>query len=65
MTHRRPFLKPRAYIWKAEDKTETPGIGLMAGNQIRAHLSTAEAYALANQLVDLADRLEAAKEPSK
>lgn len=62
---RRPHLTPRPYTWKAKDRTETPGIGLMYGNQIRAHLAPAEAYALANRLVDLADRLEADKEPSK
>lgn len=63
---RRPRLKLRPYIWKSEDKTETPGIGLMHGLKVRAHLSPAEAYAMANRLVDIADSLEtAAKEPSK
>lgn len=60
----RPYLKARFWTWKA-DGTETPGIGLMYGDKLRAHLEPAEAYALANRLVDLADRLTAEKEPSK
>lgn len=60
----RPYLKARFWTWKA-DGTEIPGIGLMYGNKIRAHLEPAEAYALANRLVDLADVLTAEHEPSK
>lgn len=55
----RPYLKPRGYTWKAEDRTVVPGIGLMHGGKIRAHLTAAEAYELANSLVDLADNLDA------
>ncbi|RNL51585.1 hypothetical protein [Arthrobacter oryzae] len=62
VTAKRPYLKPRPYIWKDEDRTVTPGIGLMHGGQIRAHLTPAEAYELANQLVDLADHLESRQE---
>jgi hypothetical protein len=58
-TKHRPYINPRAYTWKAEDRTVTPGIGLMHGGKIRAHLTAAEAYELANRLVDLADRLDA------
>ncbi|MEV5052157.1 hypothetical protein [Arthrobacter sp. LAR12-1-1.1] len=57
-TETRPFIKPRTYIWKAADRTQTPGIGLMHGGKIRAHLTPAEAYDLANRLVDMADHLE-------
>lgn len=56
-TATRPYVKPRAYTWKAEDRTQTPGIALMHCGKIRAHLTAAEAYDLANRLVDMADTL--------
>jgi hypothetical protein len=44
----RPYLVPKKYVWKAEDQTVTPGIGLMHRGLIRAHLTLAEAYELAD-----------------
>lgn len=52
---KRPYLTPRPYIWKDEDKTETPGVGLMHGNRIRAHMTYTEARSLADFLHDLVD----------
>jgi hypothetical protein len=54
-TKHRPYIKPRAYTWKAEDRTETPGIALMHGSKIRAHLTAAEARTLADRIHDLTD----------
>lgn len=51
---RRPYLTARPYTWKSKD-TETPGIGLMYGGQIRAHLTPEEARTLADRLHDLVD----------
>jgi hypothetical protein len=56
---RRPYVIPKKYTWKSGDRTETPGIGLLYGTKIRAHLTAKEAYALADKLVDLADKLDA------
>lgn len=60
---RRPYLKLRAYTWKAADGTETPGVALTYCNQIRAHLTPAEARTMADKLHDLADRVESETTP--
>ncbi|MEW1986387.1 hypothetical protein [Pseudarthrobacter oxydans] len=52
---KRPYLKPKLYTWKAEDKTETPGVALMNGTQIRAHMTYTEARTLADRIHDLCD----------
>lgn len=51
---RRPFIDARRWIWKDGD-TQTPGIGLMHGNRVRAHLTWSEARNLADRLHDLVD----------
>ena len=55
---RRPFLEIRRYTWKAKDGTETPGVALKFGNQVKAHLTPAEARTMADKLHDYADRAE-------
>ena len=54
MTHR-PYLKARTWTWKDASGNETPGIGLMQGTSVRAHLTVTEARTLADRLHDLAD----------
>lgn len=55
---RRPFLEIRRYTWKAKDGTETPGVALKFGNQIKAHLTPEEAIRMADKLVDLSEQTE-------
>lgn len=57
----RPYLTARLWSWR-ESEHSTPGIGLFRGVELRAHLTPAEAYAMANRLVDLADKLQATNE---
>ncbi|MFJ6355420.1 hypothetical protein [Pseudarthrobacter oxydans] len=52
---KRPKLRPLPYTWKAENRTETPGLALMNGSQLRAHLTYAEARKLADKIHDLCD----------
>lgn len=60
-TPTRPALTARYWTWKDHDRNETPGVGLWSGNgRLKAHLTYAEARALADQLHDMADRLEGA-----
>lgn len=59
---KRPFLKVRYWTWKAVDQTDVRGIGLMYGDQLRAHLAPAEARSLADRLHDMADKLDSSKE---
>lgn len=54
----RPFLTVKPYTWRAPDGTRTPGIALRYGGLIRAHLTPAEARAMADQLHDYADQIE-------
>jgi len=56
--NRRPFLWARDYVWMNPDKTGTPGIGLMYGNKLKAHLTPVEARTMADKLHDLADKVE-------
>ncbi|WP_026548997.1 hypothetical protein [Arthrobacter sp. Br18] len=51
----RPYIKARSWTWKDHFGTETPGIGLMHGGSVKAHLTHAEARTLADQLHDLVD----------
>lgn len=51
----RPYLKARAYIWLDADGTGTPGVALMQGRTIRAHLTPDEARTLADRIHDLTD----------
>lgn len=56
---KRPKVHPQPVTWRAANKVRIPGIGLMRGANILAHLTPSECYALAIRLVDLADQLQA------
>lgn len=58
MSDKRPFLTIRPYTWKTPDGTETPGVSLKHGGQVKAHLTPAEARAMADKLHDYADQTE-------
>lgn len=53
---RRPFVTVRKWIWH-QGQTHTPGIGIMRGASVCAHLTPTEALALADHLVDMAEAL--------
>lgn len=57
-TQKRPYVTPRAWVWHQGDDLRIPGIGLMRGPDIRAHLTPTEARKLADRLHDLADKLD-------
>lgn len=56
---RRPMLKARVWTWKSTDIPDKPGIGLFLRNDLRGHVTTDEARALADMLHDLADQIDA------
>ncbi len=51
----RPYIRARPWTWKDRSGNETPGIGLMHGGSVKAHLTHAEARTLADLLHDLVD----------
>lgn len=51
----RPYVKARRWAWLDADGSSTPGVALMQGRTVRAHLTPAEARSLADQLHDLVD----------
>ena len=51
----RPYVKAQKYVWLSSDGTGTPGVALMQGKKVRAHLTAAEAASLADRLIDLTD----------
>lgn len=51
----RPYLKARTYIWLDADGSATPGVALMQGRTVRAHLTPDEARTLADRIHDLTD----------
>ncbi len=51
----RPYVKARPYTWLTPDGTGTPGVALMQGKTVRAHLTADEARNLADKLHDLTD----------
>lgn len=53
--YRRPHLTAQKRVWLDADGTRTPGIGLMRGANVHAHLTPLEARKLADRLHDLAD----------
>lgn len=59
----RPYVKARSWTWKDADANQTPGVALMHGFSVKAHLTPDETRALADQLHDLADTTE--QEPQK
>lgn len=52
---KRPNLTAKRRVWLDADGTRTPGIGLMRGANVHAHLTPLEARKLADRLHDLAD----------
>lgn len=52
---KRPYLTARKRVWIDPDGTRTPGVGLMRGADVHAHLTPVEARTLADRLHDLAD----------
>ena len=52
---RRPFVTAKKWAWLEDGGKRTPGIGLMRGGTVSAHLTPAEARTLADRLHDLAD----------
>lgn len=51
----RPYIKARSWTWHDADGTSTPGVALMQGRTVRAHLTPAEARTLADRIHDLTD----------
>ncbi|WP_028280264.1 hypothetical protein [Arthrobacter sp. H5] len=51
----RPYIKARTWTWRDRDGNQTPGIALMHGGSVKAHLTYAEALRMADRLVDLTD----------
>lgn len=58
--NRRPSITARKRAWFDRDGTRTPGIGLMRGEIVHAHLTPTEARTLADRLHDMADTFECA-----
>lgn len=58
MIGRRPFVTTMIRKWR-QGETHTPGIAIMRGTLVCAHLTPDEALAFADQLVDLAETLQA------
>lgn len=59
----RPYVKARAYTWLDADGTATPGIALLQGRSVKAHLTPAEARTLADRIHDLTDAAGNPEEP--
>ncbi|WPR65494.1 hypothetical protein SLW73_03995 [Glutamicibacter protophormiae] len=66
MAHRQGF-RPQAKLqkrpWLDKDGTRTPGIALMHGAKVIAHMTAAEARAIADKLHDYADQTEQDEAP--
>lgn len=61
MAHRagfRPLAKVRKRDWLDHDGTRTPGIALMFGPKVLAHMTPDEARAMADKLHDYADQIQ-------
>ncbi|ALG29712.1 hypothetical protein AOZ07_12460 [Glutamicibacter halophytocola] len=54
----RPQAKLHKRPWLFKDGTSTPGIALMHRHKVLAHMTPAEARAIADKLHDYADQLE-------
>lgn len=59
MKHRPYISRVHIRAWHDKDHGTTPGIALQQGSRITAHLTADEAKHLADQLVDMAEELEA------
>ncbi|WP_426998176.1 hypothetical protein [Pseudarthrobacter sp. N5] len=55
----RPSVKPRRWTWKDAEGIHTPGIALMQGRSVKAHLTITEARAFADRIHDLCDEADA------
>jgi hypothetical protein len=64
-TRKRPFVRLQTWQWRDADGTTTAGVGIFRGNELKAHLTSVEARKMADQLHDIADRLEASRETEK
>lgn len=62
---RRPYITVRKRAWLDAGGTRTPGIGLMRGRTVCAHLTPSDALALADQIVDMAEALETKEKDKK
>lgn len=51
----RPYVTIKPYTWKDGTGPGTPGVALMQGRTVRAHLTTEEARTLADRLTELTD----------
>lgn len=51
----RPYVKALPWTWRDADGSSTPGVALMQGRTVRAHLTPAEARTLADRIHDLTD----------
>lgn len=58
----RPFATTRVYTWIDSDGSRSPGVAIMHGQKILAHMTTDEARAMADKFHDLADKLESESE---
>lgn len=56
--HTRPTVTPRRWTWKRGNAGDLVGIGLFKAGRVTAHLTYAEARALADQLHDMVDKLD-------
>lgn len=54
----RPQAKLHKRPWLFKDGTSTPGIALMHRHKVLAHMTPAEARAIADKLHDIVDQLE-------
>jgi hypothetical protein len=57
--NRRPYVKVRGWEWRGAGGTKTPGVGILRGQALVAHLTPAEARHMADRLHDMADQMDA------
>lgn len=57
-SQKRPYLKIRRWTWLNVDGSRTPGLAFHQAGKVLAHLTPAEARAVADKLHDYADRIE-------
>jgi hypothetical protein len=56
--NRRPYVKVRRWEWRDADGIKTPGVGILRGQAVVAHLTPDEARRMADRLHDMADAAE-------
>lgn len=57
-SNQRPSISAAGWVWKEQARDDIAGIGLFKAGKLAAHLTYAEARALADQLHDIADELD-------